>query len=85
MSAAPRARRAAISGSFFFVPVEPERRRVGADRGVVEQTLVDVADLLDAERAEAERAALAPAGHVDLERLERVEDVEDGAVRDARE
>ena len=40
---------------------QPERRCVGADGGVVEQALVDVADLLDAERAEAEWPPLAPA------------------------
>lgn len=59
---------------------EAERGRVGSDRGVVEQALVDVADLLDAEGAEAERTALAAAEDVDLERLQGVEDVQDGPV-----
>ena len=40
-----------ISGSLFSVPRGPGRAR-GAHGGVVEQTLVDVADLLDVERAE---------------------------------
>src|SRR5581483_7306417 len=40
---------------------EPERRRVGAERRVLEEAFVDVADLLDPEGTEAERAPLAAA------------------------
>jgi hypothetical protein len=51
-----------------------EDRRSGAERRVVEQALVHVADLLDVEGAEAEAAGLgrSAAGHSHLQHLESV-------------
>ena len=44
----------AISGSLLRVPRRPSTGFVGADGGVVEQALVDVADLFDVQRPEGE-------------------------------
>ena len=57
---------------------ERERGVGDADGGVVEQALVDVADLLDVERLVGEQHARAAL----LERLQRVEQVEHRAVVD---
>ena len=72
----PRSRPSASSGS--CLPPSAERGVGDADRGVVEQALVDVADLLDVERAVGQQHARAAL----VERLQRVEQVQHRAVVD---
>ena len=64
--------------------LQPEHRLRGSLGGVVEQALVDVADLLDAELTEAELASFSrtAARQPHLENLERFEQVQHRAVAD---
>ncbi len=82
LAPAPRAREARSRARSCRLE-STEHGSLVAHGGVVEQALVDVADLLDVERAEAERRALrCRAGTLHLEQLERVEHVQHGAVVD---
>ena len=64
----------------LVLAAERERGVGDADRGVVEQALVDVADLLDVERAVGQQHARAAL----VERLQRVEQVQHRAVVDGQ-
>jgi len=64
--------------------LQPQRRLRGPDGLVVEQALVDVADLLDVEGAEAEPPRLRPAGGLDLQPLQGVEQMQHDAVVDGQ-
>ena len=65
-------------GLLAFGPGQPQHRLRGTLGGVVEQTFVDVADLFDVERPEAEPAGLA----LHLQVLQRAEQVQHRAIVD---
>ncbi len=67
-------------------PGKAQMRLAGTLGGVVQQTFVDVADLLDVQRTETQSPCLRrpAARHFHLQHLQRFEQMQDGAVLDQR-